>query len=238
MRSFNPTSAVAPSLTGVGTTRSAVTGVPRNQSPKNRMSDQSWQTVCRSDLTSVWVMSAAVKAPPSARDYVRSAVHAERGVQLPSAVGGIEPLMRAATFGSSAGAANTEPAAALELFESLGRGEPGDAGFPNSRNGPCRQAVAARVGGGGKQTSSSTRTVAATPSDPCRSEPSVIHTKHAGHCSTGTTSHYVLAELVRVHLSLAFDKCWLNFPVLHTTGDGEGFIAYGLRLFVYVVLCR
>ena len=88
----------------------------------------------------------------------------------------------------------------LKLFESLGRGEPGDWLFPsNKRNGPLtRQAVAARMAMWGQEAN-----VRLHPHR-CRH----THATHAirrgvdvftlsatlGHSSTGTTSHYVLAE--------------------------------------------
>ena len=88
----------------------------------------------------------------------------------------------------------------LKLFESLGRGEPGDWLFPsNKRNGPLtRQAVAARMAMWGREAN-----VRLHPHR-CRH----THATHAirrgvdvftlsatlGHSSTGTTSHYVLAE--------------------------------------------
>ena len=88
----------------------------------------------------------------------------------------------------------------VALVESLGRGEPGDWLFPsNKRNGPLtRQAVAARMAMWGREAN-----VRLHPHR-CRH----THATHAirrgvdvftlsatlGHSSTGTTSHYVLAE--------------------------------------------
>ena len=88
----------------------------------------------------------------------------------------------------------------LKLFESLCCSEPGEWLFlSNKRNGPLtRQAVAARMAMWGQQEN-----VQLDP-HPCRH----AHATHAirrevdvftlsatlGHSSTGTTSHYVLAE--------------------------------------------
>ena len=96
--------------------------------------------------------------------------------------------------------ASTVHAEWVALVESLGRGEPGDWLFPsNKRNGPLtRQAVAARMAMWGREAN-----VRLHPHR-CRH----THATHAirrgvdvftlsatlGHCSTGTTSHYVLAE--------------------------------------------
>ena len=91
-------------------------------------------------------------------------------------------------------------ATTLELFESLGRGGPEDWLFPsNKRNGPMtRQGVAARMAMWRREPN-----VRLHPHH-CR----YTHATHAilrgvdvftlsatlGHSSTGTTSHYVLAE--------------------------------------------
>ena len=96
--------------------------------------------------------------------------------------------------------ASTVHAEWVALVESLGRGEPGDWLFPsNKRNGPLtRQAVAARMAMWGREAN-----VRLHPHR-CRH----THATHAirrgvdvftlsatlGHSSTGTTSHYVLAE--------------------------------------------
>ena len=96
--------------------------------------------------------------------------------------------------------ASTVHAEWVALVESLGRGEPGDWLFPsNKRNGPLtRQAVAARMAMWGQEAN-----VRLHPHR-CRH----THATHAirrgvdvftlsatlGHSSTGTTSHYVLAE--------------------------------------------
>ena len=96
--------------------------------------------------------------------------------------------------------ASTVHAEWVALAESLGRGEPGDWLFPsNKRNGPLtRQAVAARMAMWGREAN-----VRLHPHR-CRH----THATHAirrgvdvftlsatlGHSSTGTTSHYVLAE--------------------------------------------
>ena len=96
--------------------------------------------------------------------------------------------------------ASTVHAEWVVLVESLGRGEPGDWLFPsNKRNGPLtRQAVAARMAMWGREAN-----VRLHPHR-CRH----THATHAirrgvdvftlsatlGHSSTGTTSHYVLAE--------------------------------------------
>jgi len=96
--------------------------------------------------------------------------------------------------------ASTVHAEWVALVESLGRGEPGDWLFPsNKRNGPLtRQAVAARMAMWGREANSRLH------SHRCRH----THATHAirrgvdvftlsatlGHSSTGTTSHYVLAE--------------------------------------------
>ena len=96
--------------------------------------------------------------------------------------------------------ASTVHAEWVALVESLGRGEPGDWLFPsNKRNGPLtRQAVAARMAMWGREGN-----VRLHPHR-CRH----THATHAirrgvdvftlsatlGHSSTGTTSHYVLAE--------------------------------------------
>ena len=96
--------------------------------------------------------------------------------------------------------ASTVHAEWVALVESLGRGEPGDWLFPsNKRNGPLtRQALAARMAMWGREAN-----VRLHPHR-CRH----THATHAirrgvdvftlsatlGHSSTGTTSHYVLAE--------------------------------------------
>ena len=96
--------------------------------------------------------------------------------------------------------ASTVHAEWVALVESLGRGEPGDWLFPsNKRNGPLtRQAGAARMAMWGREAN-----VRLHPHR-CRH----THATHAirrgvdvftlsatlGHSSTGTTSHYVLAE--------------------------------------------
>ena len=96
--------------------------------------------------------------------------------------------------------ASTVHAEWVALVESLGRGEPGDWLVPsNKRNGPLtRQAVAARMAMWGREAN-----VRLHPHR-CRH----THATHAirrgvdvftlsatlGHSSTGTTSHYVLAE--------------------------------------------
>ena len=96
--------------------------------------------------------------------------------------------------------ASTVHAEWVALVESLGRGEPGDWLFPsNKRNGPLtRQAVAARMAMWGREAN-----VRLHPHR-CRH----THATHTirrgvdvftlsatlGHSSTGTTSHYVLAE--------------------------------------------
>ena len=96
--------------------------------------------------------------------------------------------------------ASTVHAEWVALVESLGRGEPGDWLFPsNKRNGPLtRQAVAARMAMWGREAN-------------VRLHPHRCRHTHAthkirrgvdvftlsatlGHSSTGTTSHYVLAE--------------------------------------------
>ncbi len=198
---------------GIGPTRSAASGVPRNPIPRRTgmSAPKLTKPLAESDLTSVIGVISAAKLKGSAiaaRDYVivrGSYLLGCRVLELcrmrwediePLAEGGNVRLLgkgsNPRTFRVSTDT--------LALLESLGRGESGDWLFPsNKRNGPLtRQAVAARMARWGKAAE-----VHLYPHR-CRH----THATHAfrrgvdvfilsatlGHGSTGTTSHYVLAE--------------------------------------------
>ena len=167
--------------------------------------------LAESDLTSVLGVISAAKVKGSAiaaRDYVMVRGSYLLGCRVSERCRlrweDIEPLdeggnVRLLGKGSKPRTIRVS-ADTLALFESLGRGEPGDWLFPrNKRNGPLtRQAVAARMAMWGREAN-----VRLHPHR-CRH----THATHAirrgvdvftlsatlGHSSTGTTSHYVLAE--------------------------------------------
>ena len=194
-------------------TRSAVTGVPRNPIPRRTgmSAPKLAKPLAESDLTSVLGVISAAKVKGSAiaaRDYVMVRGSYLLGCRVSELCRlrweDIEPLdeggnVRLLGKGSKPRTIRVSTDT-LKLFESLGRGEPGDWLFPsNKRNGPLtRQAVAARMAMWGREAN-----VRLHPHR-CRH----THATHAirrgvdvftpsatlGHSSTGTTSHYVLAE--------------------------------------------
>ena len=194
-------------------TRSAVSGVPRNPVPRRTgmSAPKLAKPLAESDLTSVFGVISPAKVKESAiaaRDYVMV-----RGLYLLGCRVSelcrlrwedIEPLeeggnVRLLGKGSKPRTIRVSTDT-LALFESLGRGKPEDWLFPsNKRNGPLpRQAVAARMAMWGWEAN-----VRLFPHR-CRHS----HATHSisrgvdvftlsatlGHSSTGTTSHYVLAE--------------------------------------------
>ena len=194
-------------------TRAAVTGVPRNPIPRRTgmSAPKLAKPLAESDLTSVLGVISAAKVKGSAiaaRDYVMVRGSYLLGCRVSELCSlrweDIEPLdeggnVRLLGKGSKPRTIRVSTDT-LKLFESLGRGEPGDWLFPsNKRNGPLtRQAVAARMAMWGREAN-----VRLHPHR-CRH----THATHAirrgvdvftlsatlGHSSTGTTSHYVLAE--------------------------------------------
>ena len=194
-------------------TRSAVTGVPRNPIPRRTgmSAPKLAKPLAESDLTSVLGVISAAKVKGSAiaaRDYVMVRGSYLLGCRVSELCHlrweDIEPLdeggnVRLLGKGSKPRTIRVSTDT-LKLFESLGRGEPEDWLFPsNKRNGPLtRQAVAARMVRWGREAN-----VRLHPHR-CRH----THATHAirrgvdvftlsatlGHSSTGTTSHYVLAE--------------------------------------------
>ena len=194
-------------------TRSAVTGVPRNPIPRRTgmSAPKLAKPLAESDLTSVLGVISAAKVKGSAiaaRDYVMVRGSYLLGCRVSELCRlrweDIEPLdeggnVRILGKGSKPRTIRVSTDT-LKLFESLGRGEPGDWLFPsNKRNGPLtRQAVAARMAMWGREAN-----VRLHPHR-CRH----THATHAirrgvdvftlsatlGHSSTGTTSHYVFAE--------------------------------------------
>ena len=194
-------------------TRAAVTGVPRNPIPRRTgmSAPKLAKPLAESDLTSVLGVISAAKVRGSAiaaRDYVMVRGSYLLGCRVSELCRlrweDIEPLdeggnVRLLGKGSKPRTIRVSTDT-LKLFESLGRGEPGDWLFPsNKRNGPLtRQAVAARMAMWGQEAN-----VRLHPHR-CRH----THATHAirrgvdvftlsatlGHSSTGTTSHYVLAE--------------------------------------------
>ena len=194
-------------------TRAAVTGVPRNPIPRRTgmSAPKLAKPLAESDLTSVLGVISAAKVKGSAiaaRDYVMVRGSYLLGCRVSELCRlrweDIEPLdeggnVRLLGKGSKPRTIRVSTDT-LKLFESLGRGEPGDWLFPsNKRNGPLtRQAVAARMAMWGREAN-----VRLHPHR-CRH----THATHAirrgvdvftlsatlGHSSTGTTSHYVLAE--------------------------------------------
>ncbi|WP_390130559.1 tyrosine-type recombinase/integrase [Synechococcus sp. HIMB2401] len=194
-------------------TRAAVTGVPRNPIPRRTgmSAPKLAKPLAESDLKSVLDVISAAKLRGSAiaaRDYVMVRGSYLLGCRVSELSRlrweDIEPLdeggnVRLLGKGSKPRTIRVSTDT-LKLFESLGRGEPGDWLFPsNKRNGPLtRQAVAARMAMWGQEAN-----VRLHPHR-CRH----THATHAirrgvdvftlsatlGHSSTGTTSHYVLAE--------------------------------------------
>jgi len=194
-------------------TRSAVSGVPRNPIPRRTgmSAPKLAKPLAESDLTSVLGVISAAKVKGSAiaaRDYVMVRGSYLLGCRVSELCRlrweDIEPLeeggnVRLLGKGSKPRTIRVSTDT-LKLFESLGRGEPEDWLFPsNKRNGPLtRQAVAARMARWGREAN-----VRLHPHR-CRH----THATHAirrgvdvftlsatlGHSSTGTTSHYVLAE--------------------------------------------
>ena len=193
--------------------RSAATGVPRNPIPRRTgmTAPKLAKPLAESDLTSVLGVLCAAKLKGeryAARDYVMVRGSYLLGCRVselcrlrwediePLDEGGNVRLLGKGNKPRTIRVSNDT----LALFESLGRGEPGDWLFPsNKRNGPLtRQAVAARMAMWGREAN-----VRLHPHR-CRH----THATHAirrgvdvftlsatlGHSSTGTTSHYVLAE--------------------------------------------
>ncbi len=193
--------------------RSSATGVPRNPIPRwtGMTAPKLAKPLAESDLTSVLGVLCAAKLKGeryAARDYVMVRGSYLLGCRVselcrlrwediePLDEGGNVRLLGKGNKPRTIRVSNDT----LALFESLGRGEPGDWLFPsNKRNGPLtRQAVAARMAMWGREAN-----VRLHPHR-CRH----THATHAirrgvdvftlsatlGHSSTGTTSHYVLAE--------------------------------------------
>ena len=141
-------------------TRAAVTGVPRNPIPRRTgmSAPKLAKPLAESDLTSVLGVISAAKVKGSAiaaRDYVMVRGSYLLGCRVSELCRlrweDIEPLdeggnVRLLGKGSKPRTIRVSTDT-LALFESLGRGEPGDWLFPSKkRNGPLtRQAVAARM---------------------------------------------------------------------------------------------
>ena len=194
-------------------TRSAVSGVPRNPIPRRTgmSAPKLAKPLAESDLTSVLGVISAAKVKGSAiaaRDYVMVRGSYLLGCRVSELCRlrweDIEPLdeggnVRLLGKGSKPRTIRVSTDT-LALFESLGRGESGDWLFPsNKRNGPLtRQAVAARMARWGKAAE-----VHLYPHR-CRHTHATFAIRRGvdvftlsatlGHSSTGTTSHYVLAE--------------------------------------------
>ena len=194
-------------------TRSAVSGVPRNPIPRRTgmSAPKLAKPLAESDLTSVLGVISAAKVKGSAiaaRDYVMVRGSYLLGCRVSELCRlrweDIEPLdeggnVRLLGKGSKPRTIRVSTDT-LALFESLGRGEPDDWLFPsNKRNGPLtRQAVAARMAMWGREVN-----VRLTPHR-CRHTHATFAIRRGvdvftlsatlGHSSTGTTSHYVLAE--------------------------------------------
>tara|TARA_Y200000002_G_scaffold121279_1_gene99511 strand:- start:443 stop:1399 length:957 start_codon:yes stop_codon:yes gene_type:complete len=193
-------------------TRSAVTGIPRNPMPRRAtyVVPKLAKPMSEDDLGMVLatIARAAATSATARRDFVMVKGSYLLGCRVSELCRlqwkDIEPLDGAGQVhllgkGSKPRTVRIS-STTLELFESLGRGEPGDWLFPsNKRNGPLtRQAVAARMAMWGREAN-----VRLHPHR-CRH----THATHAirrgvdvftlsatlGHSSTGTTSHYVLAE--------------------------------------------
>ena len=194
-------------------TRSAVSGVPRNPIPRRTgmSAPKLAKPLAESDLTSVLGVISAAKVKGSAiaaRDYVMVRGSYLLGCRVSELCRlrweDIEPLdeggnVRLLGKGSKPRTIRVSTAT-LELFESLGRGEPEDWLFPsNKRKGPLtRQAVAARMAMWGR--------VAGFHVHPHQLRHS--HATHSvqrgcdvftlqatlGHSSSATTGHYVASN--------------------------------------------
>ena len=193
-------------------TRSAVTGISRNPMPRcaNYVVPKLAKPISENDLGMVLanIANAASSSAMARRDFVMVKGSYLLGCRVSELCRlrwrDIEPVEGGGQIdllgkGSKHRTLRVSRAT-LELFESLGRGEPGDWLFPsNKRNGPLtRQGVAARMARWGKAAD-----VHLYPHR-CR----YTHATHAiwrgvdvftlsatlGHSFTGTTSDYVLAE--------------------------------------------
>ncbi|QNJ32766.1 putative integrase/recombinase domain protein [Synechococcus sp. PROS-9-1] len=194
-------------------TRSAVSGVPRNPIPQRTgmSAPKLAKPLSESDLTSVLGVISAKKLKGSAiaaRDYVMVRGSYLLGCRVSELCRlcwqDIERLEEGGNI-RLLGKGNKPrtirvSSATLDLFESLGRGEPEGWLFPSDRrDGPLtRQAVAARMAMWGREAN-----VRLHPHR-CRH----THATHAirrgvdvftlqatlGHSSSGTTGHYVAAE--------------------------------------------
>ena len=194
-------------------TRSAVTGIPRNPMPRRAtyVVPKLAKPMSEDDLGMVLatIARAAATSTTARRDFVMVKGSYLLGCRVSELCRlqwkDIEPLDGAGQVTSSARAASPAPSASApprwSCSSPLGRGAPEDWLFPsNKRNGPLtRQGVAARMARWGKAAD-----VHLYPHR-CRH----THATHAirrgawmyftlsatlGHSSTGTTSHYVLAE--------------------------------------------